>query len=140
MEEIFGIKIGCGKKSIVWFLAKKDGSGIKRTPCRRKFKWPRDADKAWIAPRRRPEARLTKKTVFRVRNFKEQLCKGSKGAEANVSKTETTVTRFTEVLDEPWGRELFAFLEILEDSEALALELFLFFGGSAKVNMEKKQC
>ena len=44
---------------------------------------------------------------------------------------DTTVAGVTEVPSDLEARGTFAFLEALEDSEAIALELFLFFGNSA---------
>ena len=112
--EIFGKKMGWGRKSIVWFLARKEGSGTRRTPWGRKVIWPGAVERAWSAPLLRPEAKLMRNTVFKVICLRELLWRGSKGGPARVSKTEErlhggtkarTVGRFKNIPLIRWLRE-----------------------------------
>ena len=86
-EERAGKKIGIGRNSIVWFLAKNEASGTRRTPLDSKLICPSCKDRACKALLRRAEAAANRKTVFTVRFLRDAERSGSNGGRPKVSKT-----------------------------------------------------
>ena len=70
-----------------WVFAKKEGITRSVTLELSSFQRTEEKSKAWSSPRRRPEAKARRKTVFHVRNFNGAVDKGSNGADAKRFKT-----------------------------------------------------